>query len=84
VIVHHKDKGKTYISRSPDRKEVTRCLATGQLFLGVHGFTRRDALLRSKWEDASSLSFETAPKVSQIDLFLKEIFSTRLPVNQLR
>jgi hypothetical protein len=48
VIVHHKDKGKTYISRIPDRKQVTRWLSTGQLFLGVHGFTRRDAMLRSK------------------------------------
>jgi hypothetical protein len=66
VIVHHKDKGKTYVSRISDQKEVTRCLSTGQLFLGVHGFTRRDVLLRSKWEGVCSLSSETAPKVSQI------------------
>jgi hypothetical protein len=59
-------------------------LFTGQLFLEVHGFTRRDSLLQSKWEGASSLSFETAPKVSQIEFSLKEIFGTRLPVNQLR
>jgi hypothetical protein len=84
VIVHHKDKGKTSISRNPDRKEVTRCLSTGQLFLAVHGLARRDALLRSKWEGASSLSFETAHKVLQIESSLKEIFDTRLPVNQLR
>jgi hypothetical protein len=72
-----------YILRTLDRKEVTSCLSTGQLFLGAHGFTCRDALLRSKWEGASSLSFETAPKVSQTESSLKEIFGTRFPVNQL-
>jgi hypothetical protein len=83
VIVDHKDKGKTDISRTPDRKEVITYLSTGQLFLRVHGFTRRNAMLRSKWEGASSLGFEPAPKVSQIESFLKEIFGTRLTVNQL-
>jgi hypothetical protein len=35
IIVLYEVKGKTYISRTPDRKEMTRYLSTGQIFLGV-------------------------------------------------
>jgi hypothetical protein len=41
-------------------------------------------MLRSKWEGASLLGFEPVLKVSQIESSLKEIFGSRLPVNQLR
>jgi hypothetical protein len=84
VIVLHEMKGKTYISSTPDRKEMTRCLSTGQIFLGVQGSPSRDALLRSKWERASALSLGPIPMVYQIERSLNLIFGMRLPVRHMR
>jgi hypothetical protein len=84
IIVLHEVKGKTYISRTPDRKEMRRCLSTGQIFLGVQGSPLRDALLRSKWEGASSLGLRAISMVSQIERSLNLIFGMRLPIRHLR
>jgi hypothetical protein len=84
IVVLHEGKGKTYISRTPNRKEMTRCSLTGQIFLGVQGSPCRDALLRSKWECASALSLGAIPMVSQIERSLNLMFGMRLPVRHLR
>jgi hypothetical protein len=84
IIVLHEVKGKTCISRTPDRKEMTRCLSTGKIFLGVQGSLCRDALLQSKWEGANALSPGAIPMVSQIDRSLNLIFGMRLPAGHLR
>jgi hypothetical protein len=83
IIVLHGVNGKTYISQTPDWKEMTRCLSTGQIFLAVQSSPSRDALLRSKWEGASALSLGAILIVSQIERSLNLIFGMRLLVRHL-